>query len=189
MKRETVRCREATATSFFGQNSGAKSSHIFKQSPLSVTAEYIIDCFTCQEEFIMNNPIDVKVDDEHALDFALYLFSICPEPSMPYKHRARLMLSSPNACLLNTRVSFAVFSRFAQHLMLFIFQAHRQIALGQIHDFKCKDVKYQHVHPDMLVMSPTVPSRCCNCCTAGSNSSENYGWQWYTTRFQHDRAC
>jgi hypothetical protein len=29
-----------------------------------------IDCLACLVEFIMNNPLDVNENDEHALDFA-----------------------------------------------------------------------------------------------------------------------
>jgi hypothetical protein len=31
------------------------------------------NCLTCQYELFMNNPLDVKENDEHAIDFALHL--------------------------------------------------------------------------------------------------------------------
>jgi hypothetical protein len=43
----------------------------------------------CQDEFFANHPLDVKENDEHALDFALHLsrlFSVFPERNMPFKH-------------------------------------------------------------------------------------------------------
>jgi hypothetical protein len=38
----------------------AKSSHIFTQSLLDVTFVCGIERFTCQDEFFLNNPLDVK---------------------------------------------------------------------------------------------------------------------------------
>jgi hypothetical protein len=52
---------------------GAKSSHIFTQSPENVTVVCGIDCLACQEELFVNNPLDIKANDEYALDFALQL--------------------------------------------------------------------------------------------------------------------
>jgi hypothetical protein len=48
----------------------------------------------CQDEFFVNNPLDVKENDEHALDFALHLspFSACPELSMPFKHQCMVQV-------------------------------------------------------------------------------------------------
>jgi hypothetical protein len=45
----------------------AESSHIFTQSPKIVTAVWGIDCLACQDEFFVNNPLDVKENYEHAL--------------------------------------------------------------------------------------------------------------------------
>jgi hypothetical protein len=52
---------------------GSKSSQIFTHSLQNVTAVYEIDCLACQDEFFVNNSLDVKENDEHALDFALHL--------------------------------------------------------------------------------------------------------------------
>jgi hypothetical protein len=32
-----------------------------------------IDCLVCQDEFFLNKTLDVKENEEHALDFALHL--------------------------------------------------------------------------------------------------------------------
>jgi hypothetical protein len=52
---------------------GAKSSHIFTQSPTNVTVECGIDCLACQDELFVNDPLDVKGNYEHVLHFALRL--------------------------------------------------------------------------------------------------------------------
>jgi hypothetical protein len=52
---------------------GAKSSHIFTQSPSNVTVVYEIDCLVCQDEFFVNNLFDVKENYANSLDFALHL--------------------------------------------------------------------------------------------------------------------
>jgi hypothetical protein len=51
----------------------ARASHIFMQSPYNVTVVSGIDCLACQDELFVNNPFDIKVNDEHVLDFALHL--------------------------------------------------------------------------------------------------------------------
>jgi hypothetical protein len=51
------------------------------------------------------------------------------------------MFCSPNAYLIIAKVSVAPFPRFAQNLMLFLCRIHREIASGQIHDSKQKDVE------------------------------------------------
>jgi hypothetical protein len=42
---------------------GAKSSHIFTQSPENVTVACKIDCLACHDEFFVNNPLNVKEND------------------------------------------------------------------------------------------------------------------------------
>jgi hypothetical protein len=44
-----------------------KPSHIFTQLPQKVTIICRTDCLACQDEFFVNNPLDVKENDEHAL--------------------------------------------------------------------------------------------------------------------------
>jgi hypothetical protein len=52
---------------------GAKSSHIFTQSPYKVTVVCGTDCLAYQDEFFVNNPPDVKENYEYAPDFAFHL--------------------------------------------------------------------------------------------------------------------
>jgi hypothetical protein len=49
---------------------GAKSLHIFTQSPYNVTVVCGVDCLGRQEELFENNFFDVKGNYEHALDFS-----------------------------------------------------------------------------------------------------------------------
>jgi hypothetical protein len=65
------------------------------------------------------------------------------------------------------------------------FRVHCEIASGQIHDYKYKDVKISTstqmrdilntVSQDKLVLSSAVACHYYNCCTAGSTSPGNYG--------------
>jgi hypothetical protein len=98
---------------------GAKSSHIFTDMALNVTAVCGIDCFVCQGELFMNNPFDIKGNDEHALGFAFHLFRPF-SLSVNLTFYVRLMLSSPNACLIIARISVALFPKFERSLMLFL---------------------------------------------------------------------
>jgi hypothetical protein len=94
----------------------------------------------CQEELFVTDPLDVKENDEHALDFAFHLSHIFRSRRV-WTFSVQHMLSSLNACLIIARVSVALFPRFSQNLMLFLCRIHRKIASGQIHDSKEKDVK------------------------------------------------
>jgi hypothetical protein len=60
-----------------------------------------IDWLACHVEFFVNNPLDIKENYEHALDFALLLSR----------------LSSSKACVIIAIVSIALFPRFVQNLM------------------------------------------------------------------------
>jgi hypothetical protein len=78
----------------------AKSSHIFTQSPWNVTVVCGTDCLACQDEFFVNNPLDVKENDGHALDFALHLFRLFRSASLDFLCTANAFLSErlPNHC-------------------------------------------------------------------------------------------
>jgi hypothetical protein len=70
----------------------------------------------------MNSCLDVKENDEHALDFAFHM-----------SYRVRLSaygscFGPRNACLINARVAVLFFPRFAQHLPLFLCRIHREIS-------------------------------------------------------------
>jgi hypothetical protein len=64
-----VHCHDETASSFVSKF-GAKSPNIFMLSPYNVTVVCGIYCLPCQDEIFLNNPLDVKEHDEHALGFA-----------------------------------------------------------------------------------------------------------------------
>jgi hypothetical protein len=74
--------------------------------------------------------------------------------------------------------------------MLFLCRIYRQIAAGQTHDYKKKDVKINTStqlreilntgSQDMLVLSSTVASCYYNCVTYGSTRPGNYGCPLYT---------
>jgi hypothetical protein len=85
----------------------------------------------CQDEFLANNPLDVKENDEQALDFALHL--------------CRLIGSA--------RVSVALFSRFAQNLTLFLCRILHEIASGHKNStsIQMREIVYTDSQ-DMLVL-------------------------------------
>jgi hypothetical protein len=43
------------------------------QSPQNITVVFGSDCLASQDEFFVNDPLDFKENDRHALDFALHL--------------------------------------------------------------------------------------------------------------------
>jgi hypothetical protein len=72
MNHEIMQCNDAPASSL-SPEIGVKSKHIFTQSPQNTAVVCGIDCLACQDKFFVNNPLDAKENDEHFLDFALYL--------------------------------------------------------------------------------------------------------------------
>jgi hypothetical protein len=98
-----VFCHEATASSFVAKVCGEVFAH--------VTAVCRIGCLACQNEFFVNNPLDSKENYEHVPDFALHLsclFQSALNQGCHSNTRVRLMLSSPNACLIIAGVSIAL---------------------------------------------------------------------------------
>jgi hypothetical protein len=71
MKCETVCCYTATG-SFVAKVQGEIFSQ-FDAVSAKVTVVCRIDCLACQDKFFMNNPLKVKENGEHSLDFALHL--------------------------------------------------------------------------------------------------------------------
>jgi hypothetical protein len=126
-----VRCRDAMANSSVTKFRGEVFTHYYA----AITVVCGIDCLACQDEFFMGNPIDIKENDEHDLDFlfaCLAFFGLCE-----FRHfRWELILFPPNACLIIVRVSIALFPRFAQNLMLFLCRIHNENTSGQIHDLE-----------------------------------------------------
>jgi hypothetical protein len=87
----------------------------------------------------VNNPLDVKENDEHAADFALHLsrlFRPALNRACYSNTRVRIILSSPNACLIIARVSAILVSRFAQNLIHIRCRIHRENTSAQIQDSK-----------------------------------------------------
>jgi hypothetical protein len=132
-KCETVRSRVGTGNSFVVKVRGEIFTH-FHALTIKVTVVCRIDYLARQEEFFVNYFLHVKDDDEHALDFSFlsrlfrsrWVWTLC----------VRLMLSSPNACLISAGVSVEIFTRFSHNLMLFLCRINRVIALGPIQDCK-----------------------------------------------------
>ena len=57
----------------FSPKFGAKSSHLFTQSPQNVTVEPRVHSLACWDKFFVHNPLDVKESYDHALDIAFRL--------------------------------------------------------------------------------------------------------------------
>jgi hypothetical protein len=127
--------------------------------------------FACLDEFFANNPLDVKENYEHTLDFALHLFRL-------FRYLLRFSLS---AYLITDRISVALFPRFASKIL-------RTLAAPLV------DLSQNCIRPDtrlqlkrhqkfctltpqyMIVPSYTIPSHYYNCYTDGSTSPGNYGY-------------
>jgi hypothetical protein len=74
--------REEVSDGALSPRFGAKSSHVFTQLlKKNLTVVCGTDCMACQGEFFVNNPLNVRDNEEHALDFALhlspFLVSVC----------------------------------------------------------------------------------------------------------------
>jgi hypothetical protein len=67
-----VRCRDAASISFVVKVRGEVFSH-FQAVAVLFTVACGIGCLAYQDEFFANNSLDVKENDEHALDFSLHL--------------------------------------------------------------------------------------------------------------------
>jgi hypothetical protein len=77
----------------FWYQSLGRSRHTFS---VKVTVVCGIDCLACQDEFFVSNPLDVKENDEHALDF---------DPHLSYLFQSRWVLTFPlGGLLLSLRV-------------------------------------------------------------------------------------
>jgi hypothetical protein len=128
-------------------NFRAKFSHISTLSPLHVTAVCGNDCLACHDEFFINNPLDVKENDEQAFDVGPHQsrrFLSALNRACHSNTRVRLKLSSPSACIIIARISVALFPRFAQNLMLLLCRFLREIASGQIHNSNKRSEDQHH---------------------------------------------
>jgi hypothetical protein len=68
---EKVHCHDATAHSFASKVWEKVFVHF--QSPYNVTAGCGTNRLACQDEFFVNNNLDIKQNDEHTLHFVLHL--------------------------------------------------------------------------------------------------------------------
>jgi hypothetical protein len=66
-----VHCRDAIANSFVTKVWGEVFAH-FHAVSINVTVVCGIDSLSCQDEFFVNRPLDIKETEELALDFAFY---------------------------------------------------------------------------------------------------------------------
>jgi hypothetical protein len=64
--KETACCRDTTVSSYAAKVRGEVFAH-FQSVAVEVTAVCGTGGFTCQDELIVDNPIDVKENGEHAL--------------------------------------------------------------------------------------------------------------------------
>jgi hypothetical protein len=67
-----VHCRDATASSFVATFQGESFAH-FSAFAVKCHSSMWNGLFGLPGEFFVNKPLDVKENDEHALDFALQL--------------------------------------------------------------------------------------------------------------------
>jgi hypothetical protein len=66
----------------------------------------------CQDKFLVNKPLDIEENEEHALDLALLLnrlFGSALNRECHSNTRVRLMFSSPISCPITVRISVALF--------------------------------------------------------------------------------
>jgi hypothetical protein len=122
-----------------------------------------IDCLVCQDEFSVNNLLDVKENWGRAFDFALHMslpFSLSAISGFSIQISVSSHVSAPNACLIITRAFVALFPRFSQNLMHTGCRIHREIASGQVYDSKGKHIKSQNVHPNARRFVQKTPKIC-----------------------------
>jgi hypothetical protein len=135
----------------------------------------------------VNNLLDLKENDEHALDLALHLsrhFSV----SVSWTFLIWLTLSSPNTCVITARASVALFPYICTKFDAVPLSdpSRNLMHIFQIHNLKKKDVNistsiqlHEILYTDsqnMYVLSSTVPSRYYNCCTVTSTSLRNHAY-------------
>jgi hypothetical protein len=101
---------------FCNQNSG-RNLYTFSRSRLKASQQYSkTTAWPARANFLWTIPLISKKSDEHALDFAFHLSRLFRSRWF-WTFRVQLMLSSPNACLIISRISVALSPRFAQRLM------------------------------------------------------------------------
>jgi hypothetical protein len=178
-----VRCRDATASSFVAKVRGEVFAH-FHIVAVEVIVICRIYCLACQDEFFVNNPLDVKERDENAFDFALHLpclFSVSVSSDFPFAAHAFFPERLSNYC----RLSVAIFPRCSQNLMHTCCRIHREIASGHTRlrlkghkkistSTQLLEILYSDTQ-DVLVLLSTIALRYYNCCTDSSTSPRSCG--------------
>jgi hypothetical protein len=138
----------------------------------------------CQDELFVNNPLDVKENYEHALDFTFHLsrtYSVSVSSDFPSTAHAFFPERSSNHCQDFLYTFSEIFAKFDAVLM---YDPPRNLnrpdtRLQVIESKKirksiqlCKIVYTDS--QDTLALSSTVASRYYNYCTDGSTSPGNY---------------
>jgi hypothetical protein len=137
---DTVRCLDATASSFVAKVQGEIFAHIeavaVKRSQWC--AELAV--LSCQDELFAKNPLDEKDNDEHALDLSVFHPSrpllVCPEPRMPLKHPCTAHAFILGRLYNHFQGLIGTFSEIGTNSMLFLCPIHREIASYLIHECK-----------------------------------------------------
>jgi hypothetical protein len=124
---EMACCHYTTATFFAAKVRGEVFAHFHA---VAVKRHRVcgIYCFVCRDEFFVNNPPDVKENDEYALDFALRLsrlFSVSVTSGFRRTAHALFPERLSKHCR-GLRLTF--FPKFAQNSMLFLCRTRREIA-------------------------------------------------------------
>jgi hypothetical protein len=91
----------------------------------------------CHDESFVNSPLDVKENDECALDIACRLSCFFGLDEFGLFHSDThlwFILSFPDTCPGIAQVSVTLFPRFAQNLMHIHCWIHHEIASDQMHD-------------------------------------------------------
>jgi hypothetical protein len=183
-KCETVRCCDSTASCFVVKVRGEVFSHFH---PVAVTSRSSMRnwMFGLPDEFFVNNSFYVKEIYEHALNFAPHLSRLSRSRRI-WTFRVLLMLCSPNACLITSKVSAHFFWDLHRiwccSFVGYIAKSHQERSTTPnrrtLKISTCTDMR-ESLHTDsqdMLLLSSTISSRCYNCYTDGSTSPENYGY-------------
>jgi hypothetical protein len=160
----------------------AKSSYIITQSPSNVTVICRSDYLACQDEFFVNNHLDVKENYKHAHEFALHLFafSVYPKPSMPVYGSCFLPWTLANHCQGLRHTFSKKCTKFDAHSLLDLswncIRSNTRLQIKGRKKINISTKLNENLYTDSqdkLVLSSTVAS-CYNCCTDGSTGPGNY---------------
>jgi hypothetical protein len=134
-----MRFRVATASSFVVAKVRGEVFSYFHAVAIIVMLVCGTDCLAWKDELFVNNTLDVKENDEHALDFALHLSAFSVSVSSDFPCTAHGFF--PESFSYHCRVSVALFPRFARSLLLLVGRIRREIVSDQIHTTQIKGRK------------------------------------------------